>query len=41
MGEVFVLEGERMFVFGMRRELLLNTNVINTNIKGSDGLAIG
>ena len=41
VGLVFVLEREKMFVFGVRREFLLNTNVINTDTKGYDGSAIG
>ena len=38
--KVFVLEGERVFVFGIRTELLLNTNIINTNMKGCNWSAI-
>ena len=33
MKKVFMLEGERVFVFGIQKKLLLNNNVINTNTK--------
>ena len=40
MEKVFVLEREKTFVFGVRKDFLLNTNVINTGMKGYDGSAI-